>query len=79
MALESRRWLHNGIYYTSSAAFAAAYAAPDFVTPTQNLGVNGSWGMTDRAGPELPYDTRAPPMQVLPEGNRYAVDSESSV
>lgn len=69
-------WLHNGVYYNSHAAFRAAYETPKFVHPTRNIGADGEWAMTDQKGPALKYDDRAPPMQVQPEGNRFAVDGE---
>ena len=67
-------WLYNGIYYTSTDDFRAAWKKADFVkAATRNE--PGDWFSSDRVGPELKYDERAPPMQVQPDGQRFAVDA----
>ncbi|KAK4051483.1 hypothetical protein OIO90_004697 [Microbotryomycetes sp. JL221] len=71
-------WLYNDVFYSTTAEFLEAYKSPDFVKMTPNKGQNESWIGTDQAGDPLPYDTRAPPMQVLPEGKRWAVDNEEN-
>ncbi|KAK4699567.1 hypothetical protein P7C70_g6693, partial [Phenoliferia sp. Uapishka_3] len=62
------------IYYASTAEFRAAWESPDFVKATKNE--DGNWIGSDRVGPELKYDERAPPMQIQPEGQRWAVDKD---
>ncbi|KAM0789976.1 hypothetical protein ACM66B_005309 [Microbotryomycetes sp. NB124-2] len=69
-------WLYNDVFYSTTAEFLEAYKSPDFIKATPNNGQNESWIGTDRAGEPLPYDTRAPPMQILPEGKRWAVDND---
>lgn len=38
--------------------------------------MGGDWVTTDKTGPDLPYDTLPPPVQVQPAGQRFAVDEE---
>lgn len=68
-------WLYGGKYYPGTAAFLAAFNSPSFETYTRNEGVDGSWAMTDKKGADLPLDSRAPPMQILPEGKRWKIDA----
>ncbi|ORY58360.1 copper amine oxidase [Leucosporidium creatinivorum] len=70
-------WLYGGVYYRGTAAFLAAFESPTFETYTRNEGVDGSWAMTDNKGSALPLDSRAPPMQILPEGKRWKVDADA--
>lgn len=70
-------WLHNGIYYPTSADFRHAYEQGLLELPTRNLAANGTWTGTDRDGPELPFDDRPPPQQIAPGGQRFAVDEDS--
>lgn len=70
-------WLYGGKYYPGTAAFLAAFNSSSFKTYTRNEGVDGSWAMTDKKGADLPLDSRAPPMQILPEGKRWKVDADA--
>ncbi|KAM0749530.1 copper amine oxidase [Meredithblackwellia eburnea MCA 4105] len=67
-------WLYQDIYYTSTAEFRAAWKNGDVVKATKNEA--GDWIGTDRVGDELKYDDRAPPMQIQPSGQRFAVDAD---
>ncbi|GAA6059733.1 hypothetical protein JCM10212_000261 [Sporobolomyces blumeae] len=69
-------WLHDGVFYPTSADFRHAYSNGKVQLTTRNLGTNESWIGTDREGPALPYDERPPPMQIAPGGQRFAVDEE---
>ncbi|KAK4047619.1 hypothetical protein OIV83_005277 [Microbotryomycetes sp. JL201] len=69
-------WLYNDVFYSTTAEFLDAYSSPDFVKATPNNGQDEDWIGTNQAGEPLPNDDRAPPMQILPQGKRWAVDQE---
>ncbi|GAA6039389.1 hypothetical protein JCM8097_002830 [Rhodosporidiobolus ruineniae] len=70
-------WIHNGIYYPTTADFRHAYEAGKVEVTTRNGPTNATWFGTDREGAELPYDERPPPMQIAPGGQRFAIDHDA--
>ncbi|BGP51602.1 hypothetical protein JCM10450v2_007552 [Rhodotorula kratochvilovae] len=71
-------WLHNAVYYPTTADFRTAYDKGLVEKTTRNGGMNSTWIGTDRRGAELPYDNLPPPMQIAPGGQRFSVDEEES-
>ncbi|GJN93972.1 hypothetical protein Rhopal_007035-T1 [Rhodotorula paludigena] len=69
-------WLHNYVYYPTTAAFRDAWDKGLVEMTTRNAGMNSTWIGTDRKGPELPHDDQPPPMQIAPGGQRFSVDEE---
>lgn len=67
-------WLYNDVYYPSTEEFRAAWEAGKIEKATPNMG--GDWVTTDKTGPDLPFDTLPPPVQIQPAGQRFAVDEE---
>ncbi|GHJ86241.1 hypothetical protein NliqN6_2643 [Naganishia liquefaciens] len=67
-------WLYNDVYYASTEEFRAAWQAGKIEKATPNMG--GDWVTTDKTGPDLPFDTLPPPVQIQPAGQRFAVDEE---
>ncbi|GAA5903080.1 uncharacterized protein JCM6883_002688 [Sporobolomyces salmoneus] len=70
-------WLHNGVYYPTSADFRHAFENGEIEITTRNDGANSTWTGTDRDGPELKYDERPPPQAIAPGGQRFAVDEDA--
>ncbi|GAA5930824.1 uncharacterized protein JCM15063_002470 [Sporobolomyces koalae] len=70
-------WLHNGIFYPTTADFRHAFENGKVEVTTRNIGANETWIGTDRDGVELPYDSRPPPMPIAPGGQRFAVDEDA--
>ncbi|GAA5905162.1 hypothetical protein JCM6882_000397 [Rhodosporidiobolus microsporus] len=69
-------WLYNNVFYGSTAEFRAAWEAGEIEKATRNDGESESWYGTDKAGEDLPHDDRAPPMQIAPGGQRFAIDEK---
>ena len=67
-------WQYNGIFYPSEAAFRQAINSTGFIRP--GLNVDGDWACTDYNGEPFPHDDLNPPVPVLPDGARFAVDVE---
>ncbi|BGP31066.1 hypothetical protein JCM10296v2_002830 [Rhodotorula toruloides] len=70
-------WLHNGIFYPTTADFRHAWSNGKVAKTTRNAGMNETWIGTDRDGAELPYDNRPPPIQIAPGGQRFAIDEDA--
>lgn len=73
----SGRWLHDGIFYPTTADFRHAWSNGKVAKTTRNAGMNETWIGTDRDGAELPYDNRPPPIQIAPGGQRFAIDEDA--
>ncbi|KAH7305808.1 copper amine oxidase [Stachybotrys elegans] len=67
-------WYYNGVFYESTDDFRSAFWGGE----VEKLGGNfdGPWAWTDQRGPVPRFDERAPPVEVTPQGARYAVDQE---
>ncbi|KAI2080782.1 hypothetical protein LOZ04_004158 [Ophidiomyces ophidiicola] len=65
-------WFYNGIFYKSTQAFRRAYFSPGFEKLYANI--DGAWAQLSRDGEPFRHDTIAAPLQVQPEGARFAVD-----
>ncbi|POY73080.1 hypothetical protein BMF94_3918 [Rhodotorula taiwanensis] len=74
--LGSDRWLHDYVFYPTTADFRQAWESGKIAKTVRNAGMNETWIGTDRTGAELPYDNRPPPMMIAPGGQRFAVDEE---
>ncbi|GAA5866523.1 hypothetical protein JCM8547_000655 [Rhodosporidiobolus lusitaniae] len=68
--------LYNDVFYTSIADFRAAWSDGTMIKATRNDGEGDAWIGTDKQGEDLPFDDRAPPMQIAPGGQRFAVDQD---
>ncbi|GAA5979366.1 hypothetical protein JCM11641_005014 [Rhodosporidiobolus odoratus] len=75
-AWEFLGWLRGGVHYPTTAAFRHAFENGLIETYTRNDAQNSTWIGTDREGAELPYESRPPPMQIAPGGQRFAIDDE---
>ncbi|GAA5820220.1 hypothetical protein JCM3770_006065 [Rhodotorula araucariae] len=71
-------WLHNYVFYPTTADFRKAWEAGLVEKTVRNAGQDQPWIGSDRKGAELPYDNLPPPMQIAPGGQRFAVDEEES-
>lgn len=71
------RWLHDGIFYPTTADFRHAWTNGKIAKTIRNAGMNETWIGTDREGAELPYDNRPPPLQIATGGQRFAIDENA--
>lgn len=62
--------LYNGV-----EDFRAAWKSPNFTKLTRQA--DGDWANTGKSGTAPPLDARSPPIQIQPDGQRFAVDKDA--
>ncbi|PWW73068.1 amine oxidase catalytic domain-containing protein [Tuber magnatum] len=67
--------LYDNKLYKSVDEFRAAWMSPGFRKLAKQ--VDGQWTGTDQAGTAPPLDMGSPPIQIQPDGQRFAVDKDA--